>query len=55
MNQKIHNIIIKNLLKFLLAMHKMMFQNLSAKMIEKKIKMKENEIIIFFICLLYMR
>ena len=46
MNQEVCNVIMKNLLKFLLTMHKMMFQNLSAEMIEEKLEMKENEIII---------
>ena len=46
MNQKIHDIIMKDLLRFLLTMHKMMFQNLSAEITEKKLKIKENEIII---------
>jgi len=46
MNQEICDIIMKNLLKFLLAVYKMMFQNLSAEMIEKKSEIKTNEIII---------
>src|SRR5204863_1941144 len=41
MNQEICSIIMKNLLKFLLAMHKMMFQNLSVEIIKKKLKIKK--------------
>ena len=46
MNQEIHNIIMKNLLKFSLAVYKMMFQNLLTEMIKEELKMKENKIII---------
>ena len=46
MNQKVYDVIVKNLLRFLPVIYKMMFQNLSAKMTEKELKMKENEIII---------
>ena len=36
----------KNLLKFLLAVHKIMFQNLLVEMIEKELETTKNEIII---------
>ena len=44
-NQKICDIM-KNLLKFSLTVHKMMFQNLSIKITEEKLKTKKNKIII---------
>ena len=46
MNQEICDIIMKDLLKFLLAVHKIMFQNLSVKMTEKESETEMNEIII---------
>ena len=46
MNQEVHNIIMKDLLEFSLTVHKMMFQNLSVEMTEKKSETKTNEIII---------
>ena len=46
MNQKVHDIIMKNLLKFLLTVHKMIFQNLLAEMTEKESETETNKIII---------
>ena len=46
MNQEIHSIIVKDLLKFLLAVHKMMFQNLLTEMTEEESETEMNEIII---------
>src|SRR5436190_17853421 len=45
-NQEICDIIMKNLLKFLLAVHKIMFQNLSTEMTEEESETEINEIII---------
>ena len=42
MRQKIHEIIIQNILKFLFSIHKMMFQNLSSELYEN---IDDNEII----------
>ena len=46
MNQKICDVIMKNLLKLLLIMHKIMFQNLSSEINEEKSETEKNEIII---------
>ncbi len=46
MNQKVHDIIMKNLLESLLIVHKMIFQNLSSEINEKESETKENKIII---------
>ena len=46
MNQKVCDVIVKDLLKFLLAMHKIMFQNLLIKMTEEKSETEINKIII---------
>ncbi len=46
MNQKIYDIIMKNLLKSLLIIYKMMFQNLLLKMNEEESETEKNKIII---------
>ena len=46
MNQKVCDVIVKDLLKFSLAVHKMMFQNLLIKMIKKESETEMNKIII---------